>query len=127
MPTPELIRAFLSQAKASGGRSTALQPLGWLTATLALGLVLAAASNAPVWSTVLFGISLGGSVLLYLSAYVYFALKNPDALRSEKFTLSKMALEKNLIGDNRFGLLEIEETEKVNKAAALPNRREGEL
>jgi hypothetical protein len=124
MPSPELIRAFLSQAKASGGRSTVLQPLGWLTATLILGMVLASACRAPPWSIALFGILLVGCVLLYLGSYIYFAVKSPDALRSEKFTLSKMALEKNLIGDNTSGLLEMEEPESLDKVAALPNLKE---
>src|ERR1044072_2193826 len=84
MANPELIRALLSQAKASGGRSTVLQPLGWLTATLTLGLALASATNAPLWSISLFAVMLGCCVLLYLVSSVYFAVKNPDALRSDR-------------------------------------------
>jgi hypothetical protein len=60
-----------------------------------------------------------------LASYIYFAFRHPDALRSEKFTLSKIALEKNLIGDSRVGLLEIEDMEKSSKAVALPNIKEG--
>src|SRR5437660_10406471 len=126
MPSPEIIRAFLSQAKATGGRSTVLQPLGWLIGTLTLGLVLLPLSSAPAWTLVLFAVLLGSCVLLYLICYVYFALKNPDALRSEKFTLSKMVLEKNLIGDNTFGLLEMEEPVSLSHATALPPVKEGD-
>ena len=66
------------------------------------------------------------SVSIYLLSYVYYALKNPDALRSERFTLSKMAIEKNLIGDDKAGLLEIAEFEETTKSCALPNKTEGE-
>lgn len=124
MPNPELIRAFLSQATASGGRSTVLQPLGWLVATLTLGIGLASASGSPLWSIKLLGILLSICVAVYLLGYIYFAITNPDALRSEKFTLSKMALEKNLIGDNTAGLLEMEEAGSSNKATVLPNLKE---
>lgn len=120
MPTPELIRAFLSQASATGEKSTALQPLGVLSGTLILGLVLAPIWNAPIWSLVVLAVLLCCTVVLYLASYTYFAFKNPDALRSEKFTLSKMAIEKNLIGDNTSGLLEVGELENLPTSTALP-------
>ena len=65
------------------------------------------------------------SVVIFLGSYIYFAMKQPDALRSEKFTLSKMAMEKNLIGDNRAGLVEVSEIAESNTATALPNLKEG--
>lgn len=43
-------------------------------------------------------------LLLFLSSYVYFMRTNPDALRSEQFSLSKLAIEKGLIGDTLSGL-----------------------
>lgn len=125
MPTPELIRAFISQASASGARSTALQPLAWLSGILTVGLVLAPSWNPPAWLLVFMAGLLGISVVIFLGSYIYFAAKQPDALRSEKFTLSKMAMEKNLIGDSRSGLLEVSEIEVSGKATALPNMKEG--
>jgi hypothetical protein len=127
MPAPELIRAFLSQATASGARSTALQPLGWLAGILIVGLAIVPFRNAPSWLLILLAGLLVCCVVLYLLSYIYFAFKNPDALRSETFTLSKMALEKNLIGDNRVGLLELDDTDKPSKRAALPTVNAGGL
>lgn len=126
MITPETIRAIISQASASGSRSTALQPLGWLSGILTSGLILAASFGAPVWVLVSFAVMLCSTVGIYLSGYVYYAIKNPDALRSEKFTLSKMAIEKNLIGDNEAGLMEIDEFGTDSMSLALPNKMEGE-
>ncbi len=100
MPTPEMIRAFLSQASSSGSRSTALQPLGWLSGILTSGLAIAAYWKAPEWALIALCGFLGATVLIYLVSYIVYAVKDPDALRSEKYTLSKMAIEKNLIGDN---------------------------
>lgn len=101
------MRAFLSQASSTGSRSTALQPLVWLIAILISGLLYAATRAVPEWVLIALAIFLGIAIFLYMTTYGYFALKNVDALRSEKYTLSKMAIEKNLIGDNRVGLQEI--------------------
>ncbi|WP_439242387.1 hypothetical protein [Lonepinella sp. BR2474] len=45
-------------------------------------------------------------IVTIISVYIYFALKNPDCLRSETFTLNKMAIEKGHIGDNGVGMVE---------------------
>ncbi len=39
-----------------------------------------------------------------IGVYVYFAVNNPDCLRSETFTLSKLAMEKGHIGDGVNGI-----------------------
>ena len=109
MPSTETIRALMAQASASGSRSTALQPLGWLVGILTSGLILAPTWSPPEWLLISMACLLGITVVIYLVSYIYLGIKNPDALRSEKFTLSKMAIEKNLIGDNQSGLLELDE------------------
>ncbi|MCG7964826.1 MAG: hypothetical protein N0E54_19150 [Candidatus Thiodiazotropha taylori] len=127
MPTPELIRALFSQSSATGGRSSALQPLGWLTTILIAGLVLIEMWEAPDWIIITLVVLLISTVVMYLLIYLYYAIKNPDALRSEKFTLSKMAIEKNLIGDDRSGLLELPEFDERPGGRALPDvRQQGE-
>lgn len=50
------------------------------------------------------------SVALYLVAYIYFALTDKDALRSEKFYLHKMALQKGFVGDDSSGYIKVVET-----------------
>jgi len=124
MPSPELIRAFLSQASSSGSRSTALQPLGWLSGILTSGLVVAASWGAPEWALITLSVLLVVTVSIYLISYIFYAIKNPDALRSEKYTLSKMAIEKNLIGDDKSGLIEVGEYENPPVSPALPNKKE---
>ncbi len=51
----------------------------------------------------------GAAILLIsiLSAYFYFMVNDPDALRSESFKLSKMALEKGKMGDSIVGLVDV--------------------
>ncbi len=124
MPSVETIRAFLAQATASGSRSTALQPLCWLAGILTSGLIFAPTWEAPSWVLVTLAVMLGSSVTLFLVSYAYYAIKNPDALRSERFTLSKMAIEKNLIGDDKTGLIELPEFPESEVVAALPSKTE---
>lgn len=126
MPSTGLIRAILSQASSSGSRSTALQPLGWLSVILTFGLVAAVSWRASQWVLVTLAAFLGVTVLIYLISYIFYALKNPDALRSEKYTLSKMAIEKNLIGDNIAGLIEIGDFASPTTAPALPIKNKSE-
>jgi hypothetical protein len=76
--------------------------LGSITLT-AFGL------GAPVWACIMFSVFTGLSVVLYLFAYIFFMFRDPDALRSERYSIQKMAIEKGLIGDDLHGLLEPDE------------------
>ena len=106
MPGVELIRSFLEHAEAKGSRSTALSPLGWLAVILVSGLLAAFTVHAPLWAQIGLAVAGGLCVMLYFGAYLYFMLKDPDALRSERFKLSKMAMERSKIGDTLQGFLE---------------------
>lgn len=61
------------------------------------------------------------TVLLLLGSYIYFMRRDPDALRSESYSLQKLAIEKGIFGDNLVGMIDpdrvIETPEVVN---ALP-------
>ncbi len=98
------MQSFFSRSDAKGTRSTALHSLQW-----ALGLMLAALPTsiyvkAPDWILIALCSAIGVVLLVFLSAYIYFLFRNPDALRSEQFTLSKMAIEKGLVGDSVTGI-----------------------
>ena len=49
------------------------------------------------------GVSAAVAIVLYLIAYIYFAFKNPDELRSESYSIQKLAIEKGFIGDSISG------------------------
>lgn len=102
----ELLSSFLQRATASGAKSTVLTELKWFAGIAFAALLLAAQMSTPSW--ILIGISaVAGLVsLLFLSAYIYFAIRSPDSLRSERFTLSKMAIERSIKGDNLSGLID---------------------
>jgi hypothetical protein len=45
-------------------------------------------------------------VLAYLFAYFFLLVKDRDALRSERFQLSKMAIERSIVGDSIEGFID---------------------
>lgn len=101
------VRSVHAGTEESRSRSDILKPLVWplglsLAATTALGT--ATAWGAPVWMPIAAGILAGAFAALYISGYVYFGLRQPDALRSENYTLRKMAIERGLRGDSSNGL-----------------------
>lgn len=61
-------------------------------------------AGAPTWLLIAVGVGLALTMLTFLGAYIYLLIKLPDALRSESYSLSKMAIEKGLVGDNLLGL-----------------------
>ena len=109
MPTTQLIRAFLDQATAQGSRSTVLRPLAWIIA-ICVGAVLGAVEfKAPPWIVDLFGLSVGVAVTLYFVTYLYCLFtKKEDLLRSETYSIQKLAIEKGFVGDSLAGIFQVE-------------------
>ena len=105
MAIPRLIAALLEQASAQGSRSTVLRPLGWLLSICIVGSLGAAEMKAPAWFGFILGWGVGLSVLVYLLAYGYCLMKCPDALRSERYSINKMVIEKGFVGDSLSGTL----------------------
>lgn len=102
----DIIQAFLQQAAAKGARSTVVNPLGWLIAILFAGISAALYLKSPNWLLILITVFLSLTIIAYLVSYGYFALKSPDSLRSERFTISKMIIEKSIKGDSLTGLID---------------------
>ena len=87
---------FWERAQEQGSRSTVLRPLGWAVVFCGSGAITSASIPHPMlWLTVLFGIGTALSVLLYLAAYSYCLMKMPEALRTERYSIQKLAIEKN--------------------------------
>ena len=101
-----ILKEFFRQATVGGSRSTALQPLQWALGILLSATICSAVLNAPSWLTVTFSALSISIVVLFVVAFVYFMLTAPDALRSERFTLKKMAIERGILGDSLVGTLD---------------------
>jgi hypothetical protein len=120
---PFWLRHFLDAARADSTKSSALAPLQWLIAICFAGAIGLGFSTGSVW--------IGGAMALlpcllcvfYCYEYEKTRQTNPDALRSERYSLNKIAMEKGLIGDDRIGLLEppiVNESAKDNSVPQIP-------
>ena len=95
-------------------RSTILHSLQWMTFILLVGLSGTSLSNAPDWTAQVVSVLLVIVVIMYLFFYCYFAFKSPDQLRSEKYTIRKMEIERGLVGDDTVGLTETSNYHTIN-------------
>ena len=83
-----------------------MAPIGWITAAAMTGIPASVYYGAEPWIKVCAVVMAGVCLLYYFAFYGYFAFTNPDALCSEKFTLTKLAIEHSAKGDDLTGLLE---------------------
>jgi hypothetical protein len=105
---------ILQQALQRNTKSTVLKSLGWLIALLLAATVFASRYGLDKWLVILFAVLDCIAIVVYIGFFIYFAFKNPDLLRSEKFTIQKMAIQHGLIGDDLTGFF------KVPKGGEVP-------
>ena len=113
----QILRAFLQQASEQGSRSTVLKPLNWLLGLLIAATIIALYYRLPEWIGVLLAVSVMVVLGLFLFAYVYCLFKDRDALRSETYSIQKLAIEKGFVGDNIQGVVELREPGVVRQLA----------
>ena len=116
------IWSVLQQALASGSRSTVLKPLGWLIALTLAGAISAFKFNPDIWFSDVLGGMCIASIVLYIVAYVYFGITDKDALRSETFSIQKMAIQKEFVGDDQVAYIPIKNTSASAQQIALPTK-----
>ena len=87
-------------------RSDALKPLAWLIVTLTRTSVLLAYVAGPVWLLIV-AAGLLAAIALYFIAFSFCLIKDRDALRSETYSLHKIAIEHGLTGDSITGVITV--------------------
>jgi hypothetical protein len=131
MPLTDLIFSWMmQQGSVQGTKSTVITPLVWAMGILTTGLMVGAKVGLSATVIGVFSACLVLVVLGLLSAFGYFAWKNPDALRTERYTLTKLAIEKRLSGDDMAGIREaIEmiggESPEIKTALPTPDTKSG--
>lgn len=105
----QVIKSILEHATVNGSRSTVLKTIFGLISLLVSAALLGIWINAPNWVIIILVGCLLLSIGLFLFAFIYFMFRNPDALRSEKYSLQKMAIERGLVGDSLQGLVQPDE------------------
>jgi hypothetical protein len=86
-----------------------MAPLQWMTATSIVGLVALVVAKAEGWVIGTYMLVPIGLVAFSCVSYETHRRKNPDALRSERYSLRKIEIEKGMIGDDRHGIVDSEE------------------
>ena len=106
---PEILRQFIEGTRAKGARSSVLHSLHVAIGLTFGGFMVSIWLDSPKWVLQFLGLILALLFLLYICSYIYLIRTDKDALRSESFTLSKMAIEKGLVGDDLTGLIQATE------------------
>jgi hypothetical protein len=106
---PVLTGLFSASALLSGNRTTVLNTLGWMMLLLILGLIGCSTVGVPHWLIVLLAACLAIDFVVFIGAYIYFAITAPDYLRSENYSIQKLAIEKRVLGDSTGGTFNAEE------------------
>jgi hypothetical protein len=116
----QLVSLLREQMHASLSRTDVLRALIWPIAILLIAILGLAYEKAPDWLIVILTIMFILSLLLYGASYVFCLLNDRDALRSEKYSLHKIALEHGLVGDSSTGLMDLDANPKlVDNSAPL--------
>jgi hypothetical protein len=105
----QLVSMLREQMNATLSRSDVLRPLASLVGIIAIACVVLSYVKAPEWLLTVCGICFLGVILLYAASYIYCLFNDRDALRSEKYSLHKMAIEHGVYGDNTAGIIETPE------------------
>jgi len=104
----------LQQALQRNSKSTVLKSLGWLIGILLSATVAASHYGTDKWLVVMLAILDCFVIVTYVAAYVFFAIKNPELLRSEKYSIQKLAIQHGFVGDDKSGFF------KVTKIGVIP-------
>lgn len=97
--------AKIAQQIGGGSRTDVLRALVWPNAMLLAALVSAAIKSAPTFLLVILSVLLVVFMLLYAGAYILFGIQDPNLLRSERYNIEKMAIEKGILGDSMMGIV----------------------
>jgi hypothetical protein len=124
---PNFIQQYLRQAENQGSKSTVITPIGWLLAILLSGTTAALKYNAPTWVLIVLMLGLGILFAVFAWAFVFFSYRSPDYLRSERYTLTKLAIEHSQKGDNLVGLIDValQEPQQQPRLPPSPNQENG--
>ncbi len=85
---------------------------------LLIALVWASTKGAPATVQFLLAALLVGFMVLYGVSYVAFGKKDPNLLRSEKFNIEKLAIERGVYGDSAKGIIDVAFNDKKLPAVA---------
>jgi hypothetical protein len=100
----EFVRTLFQHAASQGTLSTVMNPMGWLAATVMATMVGAQVGGGPTWLLVGMFALVVLVVVGFLAAFGYFAYVDRHSLRSERFHVTQLAIERSRRGDDVAGI-----------------------
>ncbi len=102
----DFFNVLIQHSDVSGTKSHILKPITWVMGII-IGALVYLAPKPSTPSYILIGLGVLLILAFFLGGYTYFYClrENPDALRSESYVISKMAIERGLVGDSSLGRL----------------------
>ncbi len=122
----DILKEMLARSISDGSRSNALKHLQWVIALLLTGCIWSTVKKTPEWVSISLLILLIVVVVSYLFSHFYFMFKDPDCLRSEKYSIEKMAIQRGYLGDSTSGMVELPKNKAHNPQTVSDNQGEGE-
>ena len=100
-----LVSTLREQMQADLSRTDVLRVLLWPILILTLIFISGLYAHAPNWALIGVAGFAGLFMVIYAIAFVFLLITDRDSLRSEKYSLHKMAIEHGLIGDSTLGVI----------------------
>lgn len=113
----EHFKTWFNLAQVGQSRSSITNPLQWTLVIIGGAILLGTMFGMRPWIIDTLVVCWLVVLAIFAYAYLFFMHTNPDVLRSENFHLSKMAIERGLVGDSLHGL--VEETEQKRERLRL--------
>jgi membrane protein YdbS with pleckstrin-like domain len=110
-------KELFERSDASGSRSTILKPLTWFLSVIITGLLLLIRLDGPEWIIIMFAVIICLTIVVFFFTYIYCLFNDKDTLRSEKYSIQKLAIEKGILGDNTTGIINESSNYKIEKAS----------
>jgi uncharacterized MAPEG superfamily protein len=107
----EFASSLQQHISATARRSDVLKPFAWLLAIVASLLAAITIGDGPEWLQSMLALGFVALIGLYALIYVICFIVDRDALRSESYSLNKMAIKHKLIGDSSTGVFNSNELE----------------
>jgi len=100
------LQLVLTLTGAGRAKTTVLRPLAWIITLLLSGTIAAFALKIPDSVGITFLVLLVFCIFLYFYSYIFFMHKDPDQLRTENYSLQRLAIEKGVVGDSLKGVFD---------------------
>jgi hypothetical protein len=103
---PNWFSVLRDQMQGIMSRTDALRPLASLSAILLLALLGGVYENSPIPLIILISALFTLTVIIYLICYGFLLRYDRDALRSERYSLQKIAIQHGIFGDSTSGVID---------------------